>query len=207
MEGVQLEKFLAAINSLLRPKKIQSELIRIQHGAQFSKDGITFGWLLIVLLIIIAIFLIINGVVLISIPLILICIPIVAYFMDYQGIEIDSKKGKIRNYCSFLGKRTGKWHDLKDFNRLKIYQDSIIEGKMMATGSTYSSSRSDFDTHHFYALYIINDDGDQFVKLYEDESITRVRRFASRIVEMSDLVFIESINKRPPEIIGRGRTF
>lgn len=120
--------------------------------------------------------------------------------MDYQGVEFDFKNGKVRNYKSFLGIRFGYWYILKNFTRIKIYQDSLSINRAM--GSASSSSRA-FDTHHYYGLYLIDDDGNPLIKLYEDESVTKVKILAAKFSKISELEFIEKINRKTTEAIGK----
>lgn len=193
-------KLLTAINSYLKPKKLPNGIVRISHGAQFSRSGAIAGWFLMLILLIIGIVSLLNGGIIISIVLFFICSIIVAYIMDFKGIEIDTNNGKIRNYDSFMGHRSGVWYLLENFNQLKIYEDTFLEKRELDSGSTYSSANS-YDTHRFYTLALLNDDQNRFIKLFEDQSVTIVRIFAAKFAKVSELTLIEKIDRNEFDII------
>ena len=109
MDNYPYNKLIEAVDRFLKPKRSSSGIIRVSHGAQFSIGGAIGGWFFMMFLLLIAIVLIIQDLFLFSIPIILFCPFIVAYIMDFQGIEFDPKNGKIRNYDSFMGYRSGVW--------------------------------------------------------------------------------------------------
>ncbi len=129
-------------------KQAKTGLVRLSHGAQFSNVGSTLGFIGSLFLLLAGVVFIIQGAYLISVIMLLICIAVLGYVLDFQGIEIDTDKGNIRNYRSFLGLRSGDWHNINNFNQLQICQDSVLEKRAIAGGSTYSSSKS-FDNHNF----------------------------------------------------------
>lgn len=184
-----------AIDQFLNPKKTASGIIRVSHGAQFSNGGAIGGWFFMLFLLLIAVILIIQGLFLFSIPIFLFCPFIVAYIMAFQGIEIDINNGKLRNYSSFLGYRSGVWYYLKNFNHIKIYQESFTESRIMESGANYSSYTAR-DTHYFYTLYLINGEHDRFIKLYENESVTRVKSLAIKFSKVAQLDYIEKIDRK-----------
>lgn len=193
-------KLLQAVETYLNVNQETTGIVRVKHGAQFSNGAAIFGWFLTLFLILVVIFLLIENSHFSALVALMSCVPITAYILDFQGFEIDSENGKIRNYKSFLGIRSGEWLPLCDFNRLKIYQDSILEGRELASGASFSSSNA-YDTHNFFTLYLISDDAKHLIKLYENQSVTRVRIFAAKFASLSQLEFIERISKRKPEVI------
>ncbi len=193
-------KLLTAFDAFLKPKKMSNGIVRVSQGAQFSRIGAVAGWFIMMFLLLIAIVLIVQGMFLSSIPIFLICFLMIVYIMDYQGIEIHPSKGKIRSYTSFLGAHFGDWYLVENFNRLIIYQDTLLQSRMMNSGSTYAANHS-FDTNRFYVLYMISDDGNQLIKLYEDESVTKVKIAGANFSSVSELELVEQITKRKPDII------
>jgi hypothetical protein len=207
MNEDHLSRIQIAISKFFKVKNLVNGVIRVSHGAQFSNSGSIFGFFLTLFLILIAIVFIIQGSYTISLIICLICPIIIGYILDFQGMEIDTVNVRIRNYRSFLGFRSGQWLNLNDFNKLMIYHDSILEKRSMDGGSNYSSSRI-FDTHNFYTLYLVDYNEKHHIKLHEDESITRIRIFATKFSELSKLhYYYNNIVNNKPDVIGRWRIF
>lgn len=187
-------------------KQASAGLFRLSHGAQFSNPGGPYGFIVLLFLIVAAIVMLFQGAYIVGLILLPVCAFVVGYVMDNQGIEVDTKNGKVRNYRSFLGLRSGDWIDLNRFNQLHICQDSILEKRTMPGGSTYSSSRK-FDQHDFYTLYLTDSNEEHFIKLREEESVARVKMIASKFSELSKLRLNSSIKQRKPDVVGKWRMF
>ena len=200
MNEAHSNKLHAAFDAFLKPEKLSNGIVRVAQGAQFSRIGAVAGWFIMMFLLLIAIVLIVQGMFPLSIPIFLICFLMIVYIMDYRGIEVHPTKGKIRSYKSFLGAHFGDWYFLENFNRLIIYEDTLLQSRILNSGSTYATSRS-FDTNRFYVLYMISDDGDQLIKLYEDESVTKVKIAGANFSSVSELELVEQIIKRKPDIV------
>ncbi|GEM_PF-2814400 len=198
---MEQEKKLLAVKTFLKHSELSNGIIRVSHGAQFSRGGMIGGWFLMMFILLVSVVFIIQDMLFYALPLILICIPIAAYIADYRGIEIDTNNGKVRSYESFLGYRMGSWYYLKNFNRLKISTDTILEKRALSVDATHRSSTA-YDSHRFYTLYLVNDDSDRFIKIYENQSITRVKNFADKFAGMSELEVIKRIGKGETEVIG-----
>lgn len=184
-----------AIETLLQPQKLPNGILRVKHGAQFSRFGSVAGWFVTMVLLIIAIVFNVQGILFASFPIYIACVLILAFVLDYQGIELNVALGKIRTYRSFLGYRYGKWYSLEQFTQIKILEDNIFEER--ALGSEAGSSRA-YDNHKYYGAYLLNNDRNCFIKLFENESITKSRLFAGKFAEISGLMY----DDRP----GRGET-
>ncbi|MFK7787410.1 MAG: hypothetical protein AB8B56_19960 [Crocinitomicaceae bacterium] len=195
-----------ALVDFFRMKQASSTLFRLSHGAQFSNPGGPYGFIVLLFLIVIAIVMFFQGSYVIGLVLLPICAFVVGFVMDTQGIEVDTQNGKVRNYRSFLGIRSGDWQDLNLFNQLHICQDSILEKRTMSGGSTYSSSRK-YDQHNFYTLYLTDAKEKHFIKLREEESVARIKMIASKFSELTKLRLNSSIKKRQPDVVGKWRMF
>lgn len=200
MDETLYQNLNTAIGRFLKPKIKNSGIVRVTHGAQFSRKGAVFGWFLLMFFLIVGVLMFVQGFLLNGILIFFLCGILVTYILDYKGIEFDFKNGKVRKYNSYMGFRSGCWYFLKNFNYLKIYEDSILEKRALNRGTTYGSFNS-YDTHRFYSLFLINDIEDCFIKLYENESVTRVKILAVNFAEISGLEYIEKIERRRPEIV------
>jgi hypothetical protein len=201
MDKDHLDRIVQAITENFEVKNLKHGLLRLSHGAQLSNAGSVFGFFLTLFLLIIPAVEIVQGSYVASVYILPLCVLIVAYILDYRGVEIDTQKGKVRSYKSFLGFRSGEWFNTDYFNQLRICQDSILEGRTLGGGSTYSSSRS-FDTHKFYTLYLVDGNERHFIKLHEEESVTRVRILGSRVSERSRIPLNQNIVRKKSEVIG-----
>ena len=189
-----------------RMKSAGTALVRLSHGAQFSNAGSTLGFIVSLFLVLGGIVSIVQGAFIVALILFLACAGVLGYVLDFQGIEMNTTKGNVRNYRSFLGLRSGDWHNLNDFNHLRICQDAILEKRTSAGGTTYSSSKS-FDRHNFYTLYLVDKKEERFIKLREEESVAKIKMIASKFSELSKVPFNQSIRRRKPEVVGKWRMF
>lgn len=193
------------ITNFFKAKSAERGILRLSHGPQFANPGGTLGFFVSMILLLISVVSFIQGSFITGLVLLTVCMLVVGYFLDFQGIEIDTRNGKIRNYGSFWGLRSGEWYITEQFDQLRICQNSLLEKRALNGGSTYASSRR-YDNHKFYTLYLVNN-GKQFIKLHEDESIAKVRQLATKFSEFSNLYLHPSVTRRKPEIIGRWRIF
>mgnify|MGYP000013900262 CR=1 FL=1 len=206
MNNNHLDRIQKALTYYFKTKRLPNGVIRLSHGANFSKAGSIFAFFLTLFFILISIVYIIHGYYVFCVISLPICTLLIAYILNLEGIEIDTNDGKIRNYKSFLGVRSGDWMDIKNFNQLRICQDSILERRRIDRGSTYSSFRS-FDNHKFYTLYLVDMSEKHFIKLNEDESVTRVRVLANKFSQLSKVPLNENIMIQKAEVVGRWRAF
>lgn len=201
MNPISNEKFQTAIETLLQPEKLPNGILRIKQGAQFSRFGAVAGWFFTMVLLITAIVFSVQGRLLMSAPLYLMCILIIAFILDLQGMELHPSNGTIRTYKSFLGYRSGRWHPVADFTHIRIFEDKIHEGRALSSGSTYNSYRS-YDTHKFYGAYLVSRNKNAYIRLFEDESVTRAKIFAAKFAEISSLDYAERIGRGETDVIG-----
>ena len=177
-----------AVETLLQPLQFPDGLLRVKHGAQFSRFGGVAGWFVALALLIIAIVWNVQGALFVAFPLYAVCFLIIAFIADYQGIELNKIDGKIRSYRSFLGYHYGEWQLLEKFTHIKIREDNMYEERVL--GSEAGSSRR-FDNHKYYGAYLVDKDRNNFIKLYENESVTKTRLFAGKFAEISGLHYDE----------------
>lgn len=193
-----------AISTFFTFKEVGNGISRLSHGAQFSNIGSVVGFFVTIVLLIIAVLAIINESYVIAVLILPLCVVLVAYLMDFQGIEIDSKQSKIRNYRSFLGIRLGTWRNLAEFKELVISQDSLLERRTLAASASYSSSRK-YDTHRFYTLYLVDATRKNFIPLRQDDSVTRIRILAEKFSQFSQLSLHEQTVLKKSDVVGKWR--
>ncbi len=200
MDETLYQNLNTAIGRFLKPKIKNSGIVRVNHGAQFSRKGAVVGWFLLLFFLIVGVLMFVQGFLLNGIIIFFLCGIFVTYILDFKGIEFDFKNGKVRKYNSYMGFRSGRWHLLKNFKYLKIYEDSILEKRALDRGTTYGTFNI-YDTHHFYTLFLISDIENCFIKLYENVSVSRVKILAENFAEISGLEYSDNIERRRPEII------
>lgn len=187
-----------AIETLLLPQQASDGILRVKHGAQFSRFGGVAGWFLALALLIIAIVSNVHGALFVAIPLYVFCFLIIALIADYQGIELNMNERKIRSYRSFLGYRSGEWHSQEKFTHIKILEDNIFEERALRSEVGYFRR---FDNHKYYGAYLVDKDRNNFIKLYENESVTKTRLFAGKFAEISGLNYDEQPARGETSII------
>jgi hypothetical protein len=183
-----------ALETFFNAKRLTNGQLQISHGAQFSRKGGVFGWFILLLLLIVGIVFMTQGSQLEGILFIVSALLILVYIIDIQGISFDFSAGKARSYRAFMGLHLGTWYTLAEPWHLKILEDTILEGRALSSGNSYQSGRS-YDSHHFYTLYLVLETNKTYLKLYEDESITKVRHFAQKFSDASQIPYNAMILK------------
>lgn len=183
-----------ALESLFKTKRLTNGQLQISHGAQFSRKGGVFGWFVMMLLLIFVIVFILQNAIWQASFSFMFVILLFSFIVDVQGIEFDFTQHKARRYRSFLSFHYGRWQLLDKPWHLKILEDTILEGRTLSSGNSYQSRRS-YDSHHFYTLYLVLETNKIYLKLYEDESITKVRHFAQKFSDKSQIPYNVTIQK------------
>lgn len=172
------------IQKLFKAERLQNGIIYISHGAQFSRAGVVGAWFIMLSLLTISIVMAVHNQFVITVLTLIPVVLILAYVMDYQGVEFDTNNKQVRNYRSYLGYKMGDWYDLEKFNQLTINQETVSE-------YIHDVGNRNYVTHHFYFLYLVNNENNLSIKLYEDRSITKMKLIAIKFSEISGLTFFD----------------
>lgn len=162
-------------------------MLRLNQGMQFDRPGGPYLVLVVMVILVASISLIFNGNFIVGLAILPLLVPISAYIMDIQGIEVDFKNGKIRKYRSFLGIRTGNWHDLGAFDSVRVYQHKLKTRR----GLVGSMTGKKYDTDAFYYVRLVSLGLNKSISLLELDDYNRAKYQAEKVARHSRLIFIE----------------
>ncbi|MCR9170921.1 MAG: hypothetical protein NXI10_00400 [bacterium] len=175
------------LEAMFKKQTPKSGMLRLNQGMQFDRPGGPYLVLVVMVILVASISLIFNGNFIVGLAILPLLVPISAYIMDIQGIEVDFKNGKIRKYRSFLGIRTGNWHDLGAFDSVRVYQHKLKTRR----GLVGSMTGKKYDTDAFYYVRLVSLGLNKSISLLELDDYNRAKYQAEKVARHSRLIFIE----------------
>ncbi|PLX11354.1 MAG: hypothetical protein C0594_03760 [Marinilabiliales bacterium] len=144
------------------------KIIQISRGPQF-RNGKGAGLFVLTLFILItSIALSIGNLVNYAIPGFVLAILLLSFIIDFQGIELDKKNNKIRNYRMFLWFRYGSWVSFDSYKSIQLEKDSYTTSIIDPFGfATRIGPASKTFTHRHYVITAINPESNEGLVIAE----------------------------------------
>ncbi|MFZ6052052.1 hypothetical protein [Halocola ammonii] len=169
-----------------------SNIISISRGPQFrgGKSAPLFIVFMILLVIILAFAFVVNFFVLpVLSPFLAVFI---LFIIDIQGIQIDRKQNKIRNYKLRLWGKTGEWIDFDTLDRIVL----DLESYQIKVVSFYQRGRNTENHRRFMVSLESEKDSSANFLVYESPNYNDSKSFALKFSEKLDLPLDDRFSQR-----------